>query len=242
VSQQEQATYDYGSIDSGYYDHVFHRSAGIQSKWHHAKFKHVRAHMPANYTRHLDIGCGPGTFIGTLGADARSIGVDLADAQIQYALREYGTDTHDFQCMPAGNFHFDDEAFDVVTIIEVIEHLKTDVIESLLLEAHRILSPGGKILITTPNYGSLWPLLEKIVNARSEVSYEDQHITFFKRKRLLDLLKRSGFIQSSATTFQGSAPFFAALSWKLADVFQQVENPLLSGGMGFLLLGEGFKA
>lgn len=202
----------------------------------------MRAHLPANYARHLDIGCGPGTFIGTLGGGARSTGVDLADSQIQYAQREYGTDNHDFQCMPAGKFHFDEGAFDVVTIIELIEHLHVDIIENLLSEALRVLSPGGKLIITTPNYGSLWPLLEKVVNARSQISYEDQHITFFKRKRLLDLLKRSGFTQNSATTFQGSAPFFAALSWKLADLVQSIENPILSRGMGFLLLGEGYKA
>ena len=44
---------------------------------------------------------------------------------------------------------------------------------SPLKEAHRVLAPGGKILLTTPNYGSLWPLLEKIVNARAEVTYEE---------------------------------------------------------------------
>lgn len=242
MAQQEQATYDYASIDSGYYDHVFHRNAGIQSKWHHLKFNHVRARLPEDYTRHLDIGCGPGTFIGTLGGAARSTGIDLADPQIQYALREYKTDSHDFQCVPAGELHFDDNAFDVVTIIELIEHLEPDVIESLLGEARRVLSPGGKIILTTPNYGSLWPLLEKVVNARSEVSYEDQHITFFKREGLLNVLEGSGFTQCSATTFQGSAPFLAALNWKLADLVQNIENPVLSRGMGFLLLGEGYKS
>lgn len=236
------ATYDYAGIDPGYYDRVFQRNAGIQSKWHHLKFKHVRAQMPGGEVRHLDIGCGPGTFIGTLSPETHSLGTDLADPQIQFALNEYKTENHDFQCIPAGDMPFDDASFDVVTIIEIIEHLEMEVIEVMLKEAHRVLAPGGKILLTTPNYGSLWPVLEKIVNARAEVTYEDQHITFFKRGRLKALLERTGFEAASATTFQGIAPFMAALSWKLADAVQIVENPLLSRAMGFLLLGTGLKA
>ena len=197
--------------------------------------------MPQNYDRHLDIGCGPGTFIGTLDDKARSIGVDLAEPQIQYARREYQTDMHEFSCVAAGKLEFDDDTFGVVTMVELIEHLALDVIEQVFAEARRVLIPGGKLIVTTPNYGSLWPLLEKIVNARAEVTYEDQHITFFKRKPLRDLLERTGFSRCASVTFQGGAPFLAALHWKLADAVQIIENPLLSHGMGFLLLGTGYK-
>jgi len=241
VAEQGQATYDYESIDPGYYDHVFRRGAGVQSKWHHAKFKVVRDHMPADYQRHLDVGCGPGTFIGTLPDDRNSTGTDVADPQIQYALREYKTESHDFQCIPPGDLPFEDNTFDVVTIVEIIEHLEVPVIEALLQEVLRVLVPGGRVILTTPNYGSLWPFLEKVVNARADVTYEDQHITFFKRARLRAFLERAGFADSAARTFQGAAPFAAALSWKLADLVQIVENPLLSPAMGFLLLGSGTK-
>ena len=197
--------------------------------------------MPQDYDRHLDIGCGPGTFIGTLDDEARSIGVDLAEPQIQYARREYQTDMHEFSCVAAGKLEFDDDNFGVVTMVELIEHLALDVIEQVFAEARRVLIPGGKLIVTTPNYGSLWPLLEKIVNARAEVTYEDQHITFFKRRRLLGLLEGIGLADCSVKTFQGISPFVAALGWKLADAVQIVENPLLSRAMGFLLLGSGSK-
>ena len=237
MAEQNDDAYDYASIDPGYYDAVFKRGAGIQSKWHHSKFRHVRRQMPADYERHLDIACGPGTFIGTLENNAYSLGVDLAEPQIQFAQREYGTESHEFKVVPAGKLPLEDESFDIVTLIELIEHLEYPVIEELLAESKRVLKPGGRVVLTTPNYGSLWPLLEKIVNARSEVSYEDQHITFFKQKRLLALLQGLKFTHCEVSTFQGVAPFLAGINWKLADVVQNIENPLLSFGMGFLLLG-----
>lgn len=241
MAQGKELEYDYDAIEPGYYDEVFHRNAGVQSKWHQLKFRHVQRAMPEGYARHLDIGCGPGTFIGSLPQDAESIGTDLADPQIQFALREYKTDTHDFRCVKSGALPFEDGRFDTVTLIELIEHLEIEGVRSLLTEAKRVLKPGGKLIVTTPNYGSLWPVLELFVNRLSGVSYEDQHITFFRRKRLQALLGDLGYDRPTATTFQGAAPFAAALSWKLADWLQNIENPLLTRGMGFLLMGTGIK-
>lgn len=242
VSEMEKKEYDYDSISPGYYDEVFHRRRGVQSKWHALKFRLVGQCLGDEYSHHLDIGCGPGTFVGTLPADLRSTGTDIASTQIDFANEHYKTEFHDFQCVPPGKVPFDDATFDVVTLVELIEHLEMADIEFLIGEAHRVLDPGGKIVITTPNYASLWPLLEKAVNRLGEVSYEDQHLTFFNRGRLRALLQRLGFTNIRVTTFHGVAPFCSALSGSLADVMQKVETPLLCWGMGFLLLGVGFKS
>ncbi len=239
---QEQTTYDYDAIGPGYYDEVFRRNAGVQSKWHHLKFAHVRRQLPAGCARLLDIGCGPGTFIGTLPEDMECIGTDLAAAQIEYANSEYGTPQHRFVCVKEGALPFEDASFDAVTLIELVEHLPRPAIEGLLREARRVLRPGGKLILTTPNYASLWPLLEKIVNAKAPVTYENQHISFFTPGRLRALLASLEFDRPRVVTFQGAAPFAAALGWKLADRFQIIENPVLGPALGFLLLGTAFKA
>jgi hypothetical protein len=85
-------------------------------------------------------------------------------------------------------------------------------------------------------------LLEKVVNAKAPVTYEDQHISFFTPGRLRAMLNALGFARVSVATFQGLAPFTAALHWKLADRVQMIENPLLKPGLGFLLLGTAYKA
>lgn len=242
MSIQPSATYDYDAIGPGYYDEVFRRGTGIQSKWHHLKFTHVRRQLPPDCKRLLDIGCGPGTFIGTLPDTIDATGTDLATAQIDYANASYGTASHRFLCVSAGPMPFEANTFDAVTLVELIEHLDLPVIEGLLAEGLRVLKPGGKLILTTPNYASFWPLLEKVVNAKAPVTYEDQHITFFKPGRLRALLTGLGFARVRVSTFQGAAPFSAALSWKLADRLQNVENPLLRPALGFLLLGEAYKA
>ena len=34
--------FDYDALPAGYYDQVFHRRRGVQSKWHHLKFAQLR--------------------------------------------------------------------------------------------------------------------------------------------------------------------------------------------------------
>ena len=51
-------------------------------------------------------------------------------------------------------FPFDNDSFDMVYCGEIIEHLFNP--DHLLDEVHRILKPGGKCIITTPNLAG-WP-------------------------------------------------------------------------------------
>ena len=72
------------SVQSGYYDMVFKKNKGIQSAWHHIKFNYIKKKI-SNSKIHLDVGCGPGTFLGIL--KKKSIGVDISISQINYAKK-----------------------------------------------------------------------------------------------------------------------------------------------------------
>ena len=237
TSAKGAAPYDYGAIDAGYYDRVFHRARGVQSKWHHLKFAALGARIGAG-CRHLDIGCGPGTFIGTLGGSVDSVGADIAAAQIAYAENTYGAANRRFEIAPAGPLPFADAAFDVVTCIELAEHLPEATILELFGEARRVLRPGGLLLATTPDYGGLWPALEWVLNRAGEVSYEEQHITHFTRRRFGAILKQAGFAEVDVGRYQWLAPFAAAFGWKFADFVARLEPRWLSARLGFLLLAE----
>ena len=83
--------FEYESLPLGYYDKIFSEglkvNKGIQFSWHYLKFKTVKEHFP-EYDSHLDIACGPGTFIGNF-LDNKSVGLDISKNQIQYAKNKY---------------------------------------------------------------------------------------------------------------------------------------------------------
>lgn len=232
--------FDYNSIPVGYYDSIFNRRRGIQSKWHHLKFAAIRRHI-ADSGSHLDVACGPGTFIGTLPSAMESVGVDVSKPQIEFARLNHGQANRTFEMMQPGTLPFGDNRFDAVTCIELIEHIPEAESVRLMRECLRVLSPGGQVVFTTPNYGSLWPILERIVNRVGQVSYEHQHIVRYNRPRLHELLTGAGFSEVRVETCLFCAPFAAAISWSLADIISRIESPFITPFMGHLLVGRAFK-
>ncbi len=99
----------------------------------------------------LDIGCGAGNMIHHLMRYGRVRGVEIDPRPVQIA-RSRGYDVR--QADAARGLPFDDDCFDLVTVLDVIEHVDDDV--ALLREAARVLKPGGALLVTTPAFQSLW--------------------------------------------------------------------------------------
>lgn len=233
--------YDYDSIPVGYYDAVYRRNSGVQSKWHHLKFADFRKDL-AGLRRHLDVGCGPGTFIGSLESEHHSTGIDIGAAQIAYAREHYGRVDRKFAVVDPGPLPFADETFDAVTVIELIEHLPPEENASLVRESLRVLRPCGKLLVSTPNYGGFWPVVEALVNRLGKISYEDQHITHYDRASLHDLLARAGGTDISVRAYMGLAPFTAVFGWRIADLVARFESEAWVNAYGLLLFATARKA
>lgn len=104
----------------------------------------------------VDIGCGTGSMI-TIPLIAQGyniIGLDLDQKSIDYGrnlLGSYNLDSDRLKCMDFGQLDLDP---DIIILSEVLEHLSTDQLNSLISLIHRKLKPGGLLLITVPNgYG-----------------------------------------------------------------------------------------
>jgi len=176
--------FDYSEIPPGFYDKILFEEKGIRNFWHYQKFDVVlRALSPKKSGKILDIGCSGGSFLSMIGQEAfcHQVGIDIASEQIEYA-KKYKTPFRDF--LKIDNISslvekFGPQYFDAITLIEVIEHLAAEEIKAIFLVIEKILKKDGEVIITTPNYLSAWPIIEKIIGKFLKPSYEEQHITKF---------------------------------------------------------------
>jgi 2-polyprenyl-3-methyl-5-hydroxy-6-metoxy-1,4-benzoquinol methylase len=228
--------YDYDKdVPAGFYDEIYQRRAGVRFFWHDLKFRAVAGRL-AGARRVLDVGCGPGTFIGNYLDDAECLGVDFSAPQIDYANRRYGTARHRFARQALVELRDAGKRFDAVTMIELIEHLDPAAARRLLAEARDLLVPHGRLIVTTPNYRSLWPAIEWGVNLVSRVSYEQQHINKYHRRRLAAELADAGYRDVTVGTAVGLAPFAAVLGERPAQWLQAIESRAWHLGCGNLLI------
>ncbi|WP_462247318.1 class I SAM-dependent methyltransferase [Ekhidna sp.] len=96
----------------------------------------------------LELGCGEGRGVELLAPLANSyVGIDKIKSVIETLEKKYSD--YKFMSGVFPPFPFEDNSFDTIVTFQVIEHVKDD--EGFVKEIHRVLKPGGKALITTPN-------------------------------------------------------------------------------------------
>ena len=187
--------------------------------------------------RLLDIGCGPGTFIGNYLGGIDCLGTDFSATQIQYANRRYADDVASLLDAADREPRLESgERFDAITMIELVEHLAVADAARLFAEARALLAADGLLIVTTPNYRSLWPLIEWGVNLVSPVSYEQQHVNKYRRNRLISQLVEAGYRRVTVTTAVGLAPFAAVFGPRPARWLDALEARMGHLGCGNLLL------
>jgi len=143
--------------------------------------------------RLLDVGCGEGLFAGALlQAGLQVVAVDVADAALRRAReRVAGLDA---RLIPfTGSWPLEDASFDVVWSGETIEHVADTA--PWLAEIRRVLRPGGRLLLTTPNHGPLTRLSLALSSRAFERHFDPlgEHLRFYTRRSLTGLLHGLGF-------------------------------------------------
>ena len=101
----------------------------------------------------LDVGSGDGYTIRLVKPEGAVLGIDT-DPEMAAPARERGVD---FREGSAYAIPFPDESFDLITMVEVVEHLDRPV--DALTEVGRVLKGGGVAVITTPVPRTSWRII-----------------------------------------------------------------------------------
>ncbi len=111
--------------------------------------------------RILDVGCGTGANLQMLSQFGAAEGVDVSTEALEFC-RARGISQ--VQQGAAESLPYEDASFDLVTGLDVVEHLDDDV--AGLREMHRILRPRGRALVFVPAFMFLWGVQDDISHHR----------------------------------------------------------------------------
>jgi 2-polyprenyl-3-methyl-5-hydroxy-6-metoxy-1,4-benzoquinol methylase len=138
--------------------------------------------------RVLDLGCGQGDLTAELQRmGATAMGVEVAQAAIDRARTHHPGLT--FALAPIdGELPLGDGVFDVIWASEVIEHVADTA--RWLSEVRRVLTPGGRLLLTTPNHGRVRLALGGIQQFSEPLG---DHLHLYSRSSLAGVLDEFGF-------------------------------------------------
>ena len=145
----------------------------------------------------VDIGCGPGYFCKLLSTKGwKAIAIDTDSKNLENA-RSYVVETHLGDAIDVLS-KLPDNQYGLALALEIIEHMPKTYGEALLRNAIRVLKPGGKLIISTPNKfspeglgGYYWG--EKIRGGGKWYAWDGTHVHIYSSKEILRLLKVCGF-------------------------------------------------
>ena len=170
--------------------------------------RYILQNAPANGhpPRVLDIGAQIGAFaLYAAKLGCRASALDYGSFQRIYGKigADYGVDYRECD-LAAGPLPFADESFDFVSYTDVIEHHAFSP-RRVLAEIHRVLAPGGCVIILTPNQASIYNRLfllagrsvygdfDHFFDASAAESVYPGHHHEFTRSELRSALERTHF-------------------------------------------------
>ncbi len=146
--------------------------------------------------RLLEVGCALGFLLDGVRrfSNWTVMGVDVSEFGIYFARKRFGLDAI---CGTLEEVGFEDESFDFIVQKDLLEHVPDP--RALLAETRRILKPGGRLWLITPNGEANIRPLQKIArriqqNGQDLLPRLDQgHISFFQFRHLESLFAEFGF-------------------------------------------------
>lgn len=158
-------------------------------------FRRALAWVPPGPGRMLEVGCGAGRFLRTIGR--RRPGWELHGCDLSAVSLRAGRsfpEPVEYVLADAHNLPYRDASFDFVLMVDVLEHLPRP--EQALAEAFRVLRPGGRFHLLVPCEGqplTLYWLTDRLKVGADLKERHGGHIQRFTHADILRLLRGAGF-------------------------------------------------
>ncbi len=239
------------NYDEDYISQYLKRSSEIEGNFFKGIEK-IQQNLTSGEVRVLDVGCGVGYFLKTLGKTVST-----------YSL--YGIEPNPKLAKQAQNFvksakiinssienaALKENYFDVITFWDVLEHVYDPI--KTLKSTHKLLKKNGIVVIQAPNYRSLMTFMTK---ENWDWWLPPDHLYHFSPKSMELLLKKSGFklkymetreskeifVKNIRAQIKGNS-FFTKATRKMFGVFLNLIYPLIeivttvtkTGGLVFVV-------
>jgi len=190
-----------------------------KSYWWYVARRALTAELLANEVkgrsgmRILDVGCGTGANMQAFAHYGKTTGIDTSMDALEFC-RSRGVDTVTLSA--AERLPFDDNEFDVVTAMDILEHTDDDL--TALRELQRVCRKDGLVVVTVPAYGFLW----------SEHDEALKHRRRYAAHELRNKLAATGF-EIVRTSYFITTLFFPVLAMRiLQGIFKHSTHPKTS--------------
>ena len=163
----------------------------------HAYFAVANGLGISPYAKILDLGCGPGTYSRIWSERGyRTVGIDYAWTVVKEALRRKGDEGADFACGSIYSLPFRGETFAHVLCIGVFQTINEH--RSAIKEIHRVLSPGGVVILMTLNRLKLFATIRRMLDREDRIYVKGKLVarlkTYFPAPLVQDF-KELGFAE-----------------------------------------------
>jgi SAM-dependent methyltransferase len=177
-----------------YEDRAFDSVVPLQRFWQRRRYRFVTSLLPGGRT--LDVGCGSSRILDAL--PHGSVGLDLSIRKLRHARRF----ERRLVQATALRLPFRDGAFECVLSSNLLELLPREA--PALDELVRVLAPGGRLILATPDYGRwLWMLVGALYEQLVPGAGASRHLARYTRRDLIAELAGRGCALETARSILG---------------------------------------
>lgn len=197
-------------ISADYQYRAMRNSFWAKKNWHRNKFTVVKVLGGLNKKMTvLDLGTGSGNFeLLSAGSVKHIYGIDYNDEAILFLKNKLATkkiknvtlECCDMrQIMPK----LANKKYDLIISVDTIEHITAKDGLGVMAKSKNRLTKKGKLIFITPNYQSIWVLLEPLLDrlALTPVMGTHQHLSKYSIDSLTKTLNKQGFKVERAFSF-----------------------------------------